>query len=210
MRATIRTLTTHLSSKLTRTSDDTGICTTTIQVCASWKPVTRLLTSATPRRHARNICMVLDEYDEDLKHFVKNRCCLPVPLRRYIVYQIMSAVAHIHGLDIIHRDIKTENILIRRSDLAIVMADFGLAKVMRPSTTATEPLEHCRGRHSALEDPSFCWETATTASWIWYIHVRRLQHAHTLPHPPYVSARACRLSSIDAMCHRRSGRLMCD
>jgi serine/threonine protein kinase len=43
-----------------------------------------------------------------------------------IFHGMMSAIAHIHALDMLHRDVKAENILLRSPDVA-VLADFGLA-----------------------------------------------------------------------------------
>lgn len=47
--------------------------------------------------------------------------------RKNIMYQILKGLAHIHGHNIIHRDIKPDNILVYRSDKSIIykIADFG-------------------------------------------------------------------------------------
>ncbi|XP_062902148.1 serine/threonine-protein kinase Nek9 isoform X1 [Mobula hypostoma] len=45
----------------------------------------------------------------------------------WYLYQIVSAVAHIHSYGILHRDIKTLNIFLTKSDL-IKLGDYGLAK----------------------------------------------------------------------------------
>ncbi|KAI3406161.2 hypothetical protein KGF56_001003 [Candida oxycetoniae] len=54
---------------------------------------------------------------------------------RNIVSQLVSAVAFLHSNNIVHRDIKTENIFfqaIGEDDDSILLGDFGLAKVLKP------------------------------------------------------------------------------
>mmetsp|Transcript_60188 Transcript_60188/g.131849 ORF Transcript_60188/g.131849 Transcript_60188/m.131849 type:complete len:695 (-) Transcript_60188:155-2239(-) len=48
---------------------------------------------------------------------------------RTLFHGVMKALAHIHARSIVHRDIKAENILLKRQDVAVV-ADFGLATVI--------------------------------------------------------------------------------
>jgi len=53
-----------------------------------------------------------------------------------IVLVVMDAVAYLHDQNIVHRDIKPENLLFRTSDANsdLVLADFGLSKMMPPET----------------------------------------------------------------------------
>ena len=52
--------------------------------------------------------------------------------------QILMALEHAHGANVIHRDIKPRNILVSEGDV-VKVADFGLAKVQRhDSTTVTQ------------------------------------------------------------------------
>lgn len=50
--------------------------------------------------------------------------------------QIMSAVAYLHRMDIIHRDLKLENLLIETSTRMIKLCDFGFCKDLSSSSTA--------------------------------------------------------------------------
>ena len=45
-------------------------------------------------------------------------------------YQVARGLAHIHGLNICHRDLKPQNILVRPATGELVLCDFGSAKVL--------------------------------------------------------------------------------
>ena len=55
------------------------------------------------------------------------------------VYQILSAVEHIHSCGIVHRDLKPENLLLESEepDAAIKVADFGASKRVAESAAKT-------------------------------------------------------------------------
>uniref|UniRef100_UPI00398F31C5 serine/threonine-protein kinase Nek9-like n=1 Tax=Pristiophorus japonicus TaxID=55135 RepID=UPI00398F31C5 len=55
----------------------------------------------------------------------------------WYLYQIVSAVAHIHKYGILHRDIKTLNIFLTKSDL-IKLGDYGLAKQLNSPQSMAE------------------------------------------------------------------------
>lgn len=68
---------------------------------------------------------------EDLLHIVK----IPFPEALRLFDEITSALAYIHQQNIVHRDIKSSNVLIDYRRRAYV-ADFGLARVLSDSTVA--------------------------------------------------------------------------
>lgn len=44
------------------------------------------------------------------------------------MYQVFRALMYIHSLEICHRDIKPQNLLINRKNFKLVLCDFGSAK----------------------------------------------------------------------------------
>ncbi|KAK6501787.1 hypothetical protein TWF481_009612 [Arthrobotrys musiformis] len=68
----------------------------------------------------------------DLSDYVKSRGAMPENLTRIVTQQVNNALVFIHGLNISHRDIKPDNILIKSEDpLVVKLSDFGLAKMIK-------------------------------------------------------------------------------
>lgn len=72
------------------------------------------------------ICIIGELMDNNLRNLRKNT--LSKYEIKYILYQIFLGIEYLHSLNIIHRDIKSDNILIN-SDLKLKIADFGLASI---------------------------------------------------------------------------------
>ena len=54
---------------------------------------------------------------------------MPPTLVRAVVKELADAIDHIHSIEIVHRDIKPQNVLVRpEQPLDLVLADFGVAQ----------------------------------------------------------------------------------
>ncbi|XP_064313093.1 PAS domain-containing serine/threonine-protein kinase isoform X1 [Phalacrocorax carbo] len=81
----------------------------------------------------------------DLFTFIDNQPNLDEPLASYIFRQLVSAVAYLHCRNILHRDIKDENVVIAE-DFTIKLVDFGSAAYLEPSKlfyTFCGTIEYC-------------------------------------------------------------------
>lgn len=66
----------------------------------------------------------------DLLSFVRKRTKLTESTAKFIFRQIIEALQYIHSLNIVHRDIKLDNILIDLSN-NIKICDFGVSKYVK-------------------------------------------------------------------------------
>ncbi|XP_009069726.1 PREDICTED: PAS domain-containing serine/threonine-protein kinase, partial [Acanthisitta chloris] len=81
----------------------------------------------------------------DLFTFIDNQPNLDEPLASYIFRQLVSAVGYLHCKNILHRDIKDENIVIAE-DFTIKLVDFGSAAYLEPGKlfyTFCGTIEYC-------------------------------------------------------------------
>ncbi|EKE39300.1 hypothetical protein ENUP19_0050G0075 [Entamoeba nuttalli] len=72
--------------------------------------------------------LVFEFCDEDLYQFMSRSSKIPINETRSIVYQILQGLAFCHYHQILHRDMKPQNILINKNG-TIKLGDFGLARL---------------------------------------------------------------------------------
>ncbi|XP_072474897.1 PAS domain-containing serine/threonine-protein kinase isoform X2 [Notamacropus eugenii] len=81
----------------------------------------------------------------DLFTFIDSHPSLDEPLASYIFRQVVSAVVYLRSQNVIHRDIKDENIIIAE-DFTVKLVDFGSAVYMEPGKsfyTFCGTIEYC-------------------------------------------------------------------
>lgn len=67
----------------------------------------------------------------DLLNFIRLKGNLKEPESCQMFLDLLDAIKYIHGLNIVHRDLKCENILLSRSN-QVKLADFGFARILLP------------------------------------------------------------------------------
>lgn len=73
----------------------------------------------------------------DLLNYVRKRRRLKEDLAKYFFKQIIEALHYIHQKNIVHRDIKLDNILLDHEG-NVKICDFGVSKLVRPGELMTE------------------------------------------------------------------------
>ena len=70
----------------------------------------------------------------DLKHHLKNGARFSVHTAIVMVHDLLMALDHAHGQNVVHRDVKPANMLIEPSG-RVKLADFGVARIQEPDET---------------------------------------------------------------------------
>ncbi|EDQ86144.1 uncharacterized protein MONBRDRAFT_35273 [Monosiga brevicollis MX1] len=95
------------------------------------------LIAASEPESIREVYLVLRLMEMDLYKLIKTLRkrgqLIPHQHTSYWSYQILKALKYLHSANVLHRDLKPQNILINSStDCALVICDFGLARVVDP------------------------------------------------------------------------------
>lgn len=75
------------------------------------------------------------------KNLLPSRRTLPVEEAVRITMEVLDALHYAHGEDIIHRDIKPDNILMEKHTQRPLITDFGVAKVLRGEDERTPMIQ---------------------------------------------------------------------
>ena len=67
-----------------------------------------------------------------IRRFTQRGERVPLKVQRSLMHQLSSAMAHVHGMGICHRDIKPHNILVDSRTRTLKVCDFGSAKRLTP------------------------------------------------------------------------------
>ncbi len=105
---------------------------------------------------------------EDLAHIIKRLGQLPVEKAFDIARQICEGLAEVHGMGVVHRDLKPKNIMIDREGRAKIM-DFGLART--PQGVRLTEVGHVIGTPGFMSPEQLDGETADARSDIFALGV---------------------------------------
>lgn len=84
----------------------------------------------------KTLCIVTEFCDQgDLRQFLDKRIGNPLEEKRIVEWfrQICSALEYLHRKNVLHRDIKPQNIFLTGREMTIKLGDLGLAKVLESS-----------------------------------------------------------------------------
>lgn len=77
----------------------------------------------------------------DLLEYIRREGALTVNLARQMFRQLVSGVLYCHEADIVHRDLKCENLLLDK-ELNLIISDFGFARENLTTATGKKKLSH--------------------------------------------------------------------
>ncbi|KAK2962378.1 putative Glycogen synthase kinase-3 [Blattamonas nauphoetae] len=90
--------------------------------------------------HSDHISIVTPFFPQSVselnKHYLQHNHTLPVRYTQLIIYQLLSALDYLGSLNVVHRDIKPQNLLIDPATGRCVLADFGSAKMIESNQTS--------------------------------------------------------------------------
>ena len=84
--------------------------------------------------HLKSICLVMEFVDTDLDQILKHKIDFTEHHLLKVIYSSLCSLCFLHESNIMHRDLKSANILIM-SDCNAKICDFGLSRSMPQSCT---------------------------------------------------------------------------
>ncbi len=78
-----------------------------------------------------SLFLVQELLDTDLHHVVESGI-LSKEHTRLFMYQLFRGLKYLHSSNVLHRDLKPDNLLINLEDLVLKIGDFGMARILDP------------------------------------------------------------------------------
>ena len=78
---------------------------------------------------------------------------IPLPKQLLVAVQVCDAMAYLHDLRILHRDLKSQNVIYQEALGICKLCDFGLARLMPPGLLELDPSQLGTGGTPAYQGP---------------------------------------------------------
>ena len=122
-----------------------------------------------PRRPSffDDICVVFELFETDVAQMIASPTPYDETHRRWILFQVLRGLAHMHGAGVFHRDLKPANILVN-ANCTCKICDLGLARAKRPGKAMGDDLalwtDYIASRWYRAPELICCYDTSYTAA----------------------------------------------
>ncbi|KAL9650604.1 hypothetical protein ABK040_006405 [Willaertia magna] len=122
-----------------------------------------------PRSYAKfqDVYIVTDLMETDLRQIIKSDQKLTDEHIQYFIYQILRALKYMHSANVLHRDLKPQNLLLN-SNCELKVCDFGLSRGIEPQNPVMST-PYVATRWYRAPELLLMWEQATKAIDVWSV-----------------------------------------
>ncbi|EGD77748.1 TKL/LISK/LIMK protein kinase [Salpingoeca rosetta] len=104
---------------------------------------------------------------------------LPWDLRTRMALDLASGMEYVHSKNILHRDLKSANCMVRAEDMSVVIVDFGLARVMKGRTLSLRRPPPIRRSASSKTNRRFSSHDLSCSMMHTSPHANKVASSHT-------------------------------
>ena len=103
--------------------------------------------------------LILEKMDTSLRNYLEtqNKDKFPLNLKSFILRQVCQALVYLHGQELVHHDLTTNNVLLNKVSFAAKVTDFGMSKAANPHIRISSGVKGTVAFMSpeALQNPPF-------------------------------------------------------
>ncbi|KAL7874889.1 hypothetical protein SRHO_G00058590 [Serrasalmus rhombeus] len=89
-------------------------------------------------REGLNVVLFMDLKTGSLAQLLKARCSFPEDMALYYHSQVLQALEHLHSRQVIHLDVKVDNVLLSKDRRECFLCDFGLSEMLDKTGCSTK------------------------------------------------------------------------